>query len=467
MKPFLALLAFCMVVMSCKKDTITTSANAKLSTSIDTLYFDTVFTSVGSTTQYFRIFNDNDQKLRLTNVQLGGGVSSAFKINVDGLPGPSVNDIEIEANDSIYVFVSVKIDPTFSNLPFVVQDSVGIAFNGNQQWVQLQAWGQNANFFRGRAITGDETWNNSKPYVILDGLLIAPGASLTINQGTHVFIHADAPIIVDGTLRALGEKYDSTRVEFRGDRRDEPYRNFPAGWPGIYFRTTSVNNELHFTNILNAYQGVVVSDPSTNANPKLVVNETVIDNCYDAGLLAINSDVRARNCLISNSGKNILLAGGGRYDFVHCTAVSISNNLITHKDPVLFISNFVEDGTVTVTKPLAATFRNCIFWGDNGTVDDEVVIKKQATTPFAIEFHNSLWKAKTDPASVQGVKSFNTLANQNPVFESVNTQRNIYNFRLKDGSPAINKGIPTGILYDLDGNLRAVGNPDLGAYERQ
>lgn len=178
-------------------------------------------------------------------------------------------------------------------MPFVVQDSVGIAFNGNQQWVQLEAWGQNANFYRGRAITGDETWTNSKPYVILDGLLIAPGASLTINRGTRIFIHADAPIIVDGTLKVLGEKYDSTRVEFRGDRRDEPYRNFPAGWPGIYFRASSVNNELHFANILNAFQGVVVSEPSMHANPMLLLSETVIDNCYDAGLLAINSDVRA------------------------------------------------------------------------------------------------------------------------------------------------------------------------------
>lgn len=467
MKPFLALLAFGLTIISCKKDTITTSANARLSTSIDTLYFDTVFTSVGSTTQFFRIFNNNDQKLKLTNVQLGGGVSSAFKINVDGIPGPSVNDIEIEANDSIYVFVTVKIDPTFSNLPFVVQDSVGIAFNGNQQWVQIEAWGQNANFYRSRIITADETWTNSRPYVILDGLLIAPGASLTINKGAKIFIHADAPIIVDGTLRALGEKYDSTRIEFRGDRRDEPYTNFPAGWPGIYFRANSINNELHFTNILNAYQGIVVVEPSINASAKLVLNETVIDNCYDAGLLAINSDVRARNCLISNSGRNIILAGGGKYDFLHCTAVSISNNFITHKDPVLFVSNFIEEGTVTVTKPLAATFRNCIFWGENGTVDDEVLIKKQGTTLFSVDFQNSLWKVKTDPLSVQGVKSSNIILNQNPVFDSINTQRNFYNFRLKDGSPAINKGTTTGTSYDLDGNPRAVGNPDLGPYERQ
>src|SRR5258708_36212622 len=91
-------------IISCKKDYFITSSNAVLHTSDDSLHFDTVFTSVGSVTGFFRIYNDNNQKLRLDKVSLGGGAGSYFKINVDGTPGPEADDIEINANDSVYVF---------------------------------------------------------------------------------------------------------------------------------------------------------------------------------------------------------------------------------------------------------------------------------------------------------------------------------------------------------------------------
>ena len=460
-----ALIVF--LTISCKKDTTITSANAKLSTSIDTLYFDTIFTSTGSVTRYFRIFNNNDQKLRLGSVLLKGGVNSSFKINVDGFTGPVINDVEIEANDSVYVFVTAKIDPTATNIPFVIQDSILIAYNGNEKWVQLAAWGQNANFYRSRAITGNESWTKTKPYVILDGLFVAPGATLTIHAGTKIFVHADAPIIIDGTLKVFGEKYDSTRVLIRGDRLDEPYRNFPAAWPGIYLRETSVNNELNFLNIQNAYQGIVVAEPSQNANPKLTINETIIDNCYDAGILAIHSSIKAKNCLISNCGKNLVLVNGGNHEFSHCSVVSVSNNFITHKDPVLLLTNFIQDGSSLISKPLSAVFRNCLFWGENGTTEDEVVVNKQGSASLDVDFQNCLWKVKKDPMSTGGVKSSNIIANQQPAFDSINIQRNFYSFRLKDGSPGVNKGTPTAIFTDLDGNPRPVGLPDIGCYEKQ
>jgi hypothetical protein len=468
MKPFhILLIVVIFFTVSCKKESFITSGNARLSTSADTLHFDTLFTSVGSVTQYFRIFNNNDQKLKLSNIELSGGTSSAFKINVDGFTGPAVRDVEIEANDSVYVFVTVKIDPTLEDIPFVFQDSVQIEYNGNRKWVQLEAWGHNANFFRSKVVTGSESWTNSKPYVILDGLFIAPGATLTISKGTRIFVHADAPIIVDGTLRVLGERYDSTRVTFRGDRLDEPYRNFPAAWPGIYFRETSINNELNFVNIINAYQGIVLLQPSINSNPKLVLNESVVDNCYDAGILAIQSSIRSKNSLISNCGKNMVLVNGGNYDFNHCSVVTISNSFITHKDPVLLLTNFIEEGTTVTSNPLSAVFKNCIFWGENGTVEDEVVVNKQADAPLDVDFQNCLWKVKKDPTLTQGVKSSDIIPNQSPAFDSINVQRNYYSFRLRGGSPAVDKGLPSGVLLDLDGNPRPIGFPDMGSYEKQ
>src|SRR5215831_9043177 len=235
-----------LLIISCKKDSFITGSNAALHTSDDTLHFDTVFTSVGSVTGSFIIYNDNGQKLRLDKVMLSGGAASFFKINVDGTVGPEADNVEIDANDSIYVFVSVKIDPSAADLPFVVQDSIGIQYNGNKKWVQLEAWGQNANFIRSSIITGNQTWTNNRPYVIVGGVQIDTTATLTIQKGCKVYLHADAPFIVDGTLLVNGEQYDSTRVIFRGDRLDDPYRDFPAGWPGIIFRGQRKNNILQY-----------------------------------------------------------------------------------------------------------------------------------------------------------------------------------------------------------------------------
>lgn len=455
------LIATC-IITACRKDSFITG-NANLSTSADTLHFDTVFTSVGSVTHFFRIYNNNNQKLKLKSVSLSGGAQSVFKVNVDGTPGPTVSNIDIEANDSLYVFVSVKIDPTAADLPFVIRDSIHIRYNNQEQWVQLEAWGQNAHFLRSTLIPGNATWTNDKPYVILGGLQVDTNATLTIQEGCRIYMHADAPFIVDGTLLVNGDKYDSTRVVFQGDRLDEPYRDYPGAWPGVYFRGESKDNFLRYAVIKNAYQGITAVGPSVNANPKIILSESIIDNCYDAGIQAAQSDIRAQNCLVSNCGKNMVLGLGGNYDFNHCTSVAYSNTFIQHKEPVLQLTDFVREGNTVITAGLSATFSNCIFWADNSVVEDEVVTSKQGSGPFNVSFQNCLWKVKNNPANAS---SEGIIVNQSPVFDSVDTQKRWYNFRLKVESPAINKGKATPLAIDLDGNPRPVDLPDLGCYER-
>jgi hypothetical protein len=464
MKYLLVAILLTGIFLSCKKESFINSSTASLATSADSLHFDTVFTTTGSITKFFRIYNQNNQKLRLSKVALSGGSNSRFKINVDGTQGPAVTDIEMDANDSIYVFVTVKIDPSSANLPFVVQDSILIDYNGNERWVQLDAWGQNANFMRSKLITGNVTWTNTKPYVITGGLLVDENATLTIEKGCRIYLHADAPFIVDGTLNITGEKYDSTRVVFKSDRLDDPYRDFPGSWPGIYFRETSKNSSLQYASVLNAYQGIVAEKPASNSNPKVLLSECIVDNCYDAGILGLQTSIRAENCLVSNCGKNLVLLYGGTYDFSQCTAASWSNSYILHKDPVLTVTNYYKDGNTLYTANCTGSFKNCIFWGENGTTEDEVVTDKQNNATFNVTFQNCLWKVKNNPAYIN---STNIIANQSPLFDSINTQSRLYNFRLQDGSPAINKGANTGITLDLDGNPRPVGAYDLGCYEKQ
>ena len=462
---FLVSISILILFYSCKKDSFITSSDAQVSISADEIKFDTVFTTTGSITQSFKIINDNDQKLRLSSIKLMGGSASYFKINADGFTGPEVSNIEMEANDSVYVFVSVSINQSGANIPFIIKDSIQVNYNGTTRQINLEAWGQNAHFFRNKKITADETWNNDLPYVILGSLTVDANKKLTINKGCRIYVHADAPILVDGTLEINGEKDTVGRVYFRGDRLDEPYNDFPAGWPGIFFRTASKDNIFNYAVIKNAYQALAVIDPSVNANPKLVLNECIIDNAYDAGLIAVNSSIRARNCLVSNCGKNVILAKGGDYQFTHCTVASFSNSYIPHRDPVLFVSNYILVNNSPVTANLSALFRNCIFWGQDGTVDDEVVVAKSGNTTFNVNFDYNLWKVQTAPANITSTGIIN---NQNPVFDTINTVKRLYSFRLKDGSPAKNAAANSSVTIDLDGKPRPVGvAPDLGCYEKQ
>ncbi len=455
----LLILSFTLFLFSCRKDSFITSPDAGISITADTLHYDTVFTAVGSVTQSFKIINDNNQKLRLSSVKLMGGAGSKYKMNVDGVATTEANGIEIEANDSVYVFVQVNVDPNADNLPFIIRDSIQVSYNGNNELVQLEAWGQNAHFFRNKEVLVNETWTNDLPYVIQGYLYIDINQTLTIEKGCRIYVHADAPIIIDGSLKVNGGKDTIDRVYFRGDRLDEPYSDYPAAWPGIYFRADSKDNVLNYAVIKNSFQSIAAEGPSVNANPKITLNQCVIDNSYDAGIIALNSSISATNCLISNCGKNIAIGRGGDYEFTHCTVVSYSNNFIEHKAPVLSVSN--SDGTNIA--PLKAIFRNCIFWGEGGVHEDEVTVAKNSSDH--VEFDHNLWKVKTAP---QGIIT-GIINNEPPQFDTINVSKNYYDFRLTQrNSPAVDAGTNTGITIDLDGNTRLVGTkPDLGCFEKQ
>ncbi len=459
---FIFLLSF-LILFSCRKDSFITSGDARVTLSADTLKYDTLFVTAGSTYRTFKIINENNQKLRLSSLKLMGGAGSFYRMNVDGVAGTQFSNLDIDANDSLYVFVQVNINPNANNLPFIVRDSILISYNGRNRWVQLEAWGQNAHFFRNKTVSANEIWNNDLHYVILGYLLVDTNRTLTINKGCRIYIHADAPILVDGTLQVNGLKDTADRVYFRGDRLDDPYKDYPAGWPGIFFRGVAKDNVLNFAVVKNAYQAIGVQDPSPNANPKLMLNECIIDNAYDAGIVSINSSIQARNCLVSNCGKNVFLVKGGNYQFTHCTVATYANPYIDHRNPVLVVSNFITVNNNPVTANLDAVFRNCIFWGENGLVNDEVTVLKNGNTIFNVNFDHNLWKVQTVPANITSNQIIN---NQPPQFDSINTYKNYYDFRLKASSPAFDKGVNAGVIIDLDGKPRPIVLPELGCFEK-
>jgi hypothetical protein len=293
-------------------------------------------------------------------------------------------------------------------------------------------------------------------------LLVDSNVTLNIGPGCRIYSHANAPIIVDGTLLANGTVSDS--INFRGDRLDRDYRDLPAGWPGIYFRESSKGNVLTHTSVLNAFRALVVNQPASNGLPKLILNSCVIDNAYDAGILCLNSSLKAVNCLVSNCGINILIANGGNYEIDQCTVAAYSNLYLLHKQPAVAMTNWDSADNQLFTYPLSVNFQNSIIWGDNGSVEDEVFVSKKGSDPFTVNFNHVLYKARTAPDLINFT---NPLLNMDPQFDSIGVGTRYFDFHLNTKpSPAVDAGFDLGINTDLDGRTR-IPPPDLGCYEKQ
>ena len=68
--------------------------SASLNFSSDTILFDTIFSSIGSTTFQLTVYNNNNFDIS-TNVRLSGNTEGNFRMNVDGESGNNVESIEI------------------------------------------------------------------------------------------------------------------------------------------------------------------------------------------------------------------------------------------------------------------------------------------------------------------------------------------------------------------------------------
>ena len=110
---------------ACKRDFFSESGPGELQFSADTIIFDTLFTSVGSTTHTLKVYNRNNNSVTISSIYLANlNSEGVYRINVDGVAGTHTENVKIAANDSIYVFVEATINPVGSNLPYLVTDSL-------------------------------------------------------------------------------------------------------------------------------------------------------------------------------------------------------------------------------------------------------------------------------------------------------------------------------------------------------
>lgn len=452
---------------SCKKTQILNDGGA-LRFSADTLLFDTVFVALGSATYKIKIFNEQNQPVKLSSIRLAKGNASSFKLNVNGISGNEVKDQELAAKDSMYVYSTVTIDPNSSLSPFVVEDQLIATLNGKDFTVPVVAYGQNARYVFD-SVLSTQTWDNVLPYVIINNALVDKDQTLTINPGCRVYVHPNSRLFVEGTLLINGTKKDS--VVFQSDRIDRSYFSYldlPGEWGGLYFTENSKNNKLKWAVIKNCGSSTALGESFVQPAAIQVDNNTSLANAADGvqlencilqnsigyGLLSFGGKVQMRNCLVNTCGaQNVGVFQGGIFDFAQCTFVTYGTRWVNHSEsPVMSLLNYFDTSqTGFIPGNLKVTVRNCIVYG---TLENELICNNKGGGQFDVSFEACLIKAKEANALVNFASC---KFNEDPMFEDYDK----WNYRLKVGSPAANAGITPFFGTNLDD---MGGGTNMGAY---
>lgn len=501
----LLLLVLLILWSSCRNDFESDPSTGNLQFSKDTLFLDTVFTNIGSSTYRFKVYNRTSEDVTIPIITLERGEASNYRLNVDGISGKTFNNIQVLAKDSIFVFVetTTNITDQTTDTEFLYTDRVLFDTAGNQQDVDLVTLVKDATFlFPSRnTMTGEiETlslgtdneskiegfflqddqlkFTNEKPYVIYGYAAVPSGKTLTIDPGARIHFHTNSGIIVanEGTLHVNGElstdpELLENEVIFEGDRLESGFSNIPGQWGTIWLTAGSTNHSINHATIKNATVGILMDSNDGGTDPTLTIKNTQIYNSSNVGLLARTGNILGENLVINNAGQVSLNCSlGGTYNFNHCTFTNYSRIGSGFRElPTVLIDNNlkINETDVVVADLLAANFTNCIIYGNQ---DLEVIFSKVEGTAFNYNFKNCLIRFNDtgDQFSSNPLYDFtntdlfeNNIFNEDPAFKE--SFKNMLN--ISENSAANGKASTPTTGSDILGTPRDTSSPDIGAYE--
>ncbi len=462
----IAILAFTMP--GCHRNN-TGEANLEFST--DTVMFDTVFTTITSSTRTFAVRNTTGAPLEV-DIALAGGEQSYYSINVDGVAGTEFHDVEIPAHDSIFVFVKVNINPTNQNLPYLINDSIMFYQKDRTQSVQLVAFGQDAHFIipdngpssmRYHIVAHEHEhvhWTNDKPWVIYGWAVVDSLGKLTIDPGTQVYVHNGGGIWVYryGNIHINGTIEEP--VTITGDRLEDFFANDYAQWNSLWINEGSEDNLIENAIISNSSYGVHLESLEEYTGNKTVINNSVIHNNQVMGVRAEGAVLEMNNCQVSSNGRYSLALMVGDFTLNHVTVANYFTQAARSTPAVALTNNYTkteiiggEAFNITYVGNTNAVFNNCIIYGP---LDNEFATGTSSEAELNYTLNHCLVKRD----SINNNHYIDCL-NANPQFIATYGQ----NYNIQETSPAIDAGMEgLGITTDILGRLRN-GLPDLGAYE--
>lgn len=440
---------------SCKKSNGLSQANVTFST--DTLLFDTVFTTLGSTTQQFKIYNPDSKTILVQEVELMGGKNSPFRINLDGVTGIKFENVSIEGKDSLFAFVDVKLKVNNQSLPMVVEDSIRFRTNGKDYYLNLAVWGQDVYIHNNEVIT-ETVWKSDKPHLIYGTVAVDSAKTLSIEAGAKIHLHKKGMLMVyKGALHVNGTK--EKPVVFQGDRLEDFYKEVSGQYYGIYLHQAQ-SSTINYADIRNGTVGIhVYSEDKDNQQATLTVTNTIVQNHASYGMLLFaNPAVKMENCIVSNNEKyGLFILQGARYYINHCDILDYGKD---EKSAALVLKNnyYNPADKTTYLSDMEGTINNSVIYGQR---DFAVLIDTIQTTGAKINlvFNSCLLKWKNENS---GSNFKNIRWNLNPYFKNPAK----YDYHFESNSP-LQGGADPNLMnaFDIEGNSRSSTAPDIGAYE--
>ncbi|WP_299103483.1 right-handed parallel beta-helix repeat-containing protein [uncultured Winogradskyella sp.] len=505
---------------SCRDDFEFSPNTGNLQFAKDTIYLDTVFSTIGSSTYNLKVYNRSDTDIVIPTIQLENGENSLYRMNIDGSTGVQndeqigkfFEDVELLANDSLFIFIETTIDINSPHLgalenQFLYTDKILFDSGSIQQDVDVVTLVKDAVFIypnrelneedntyiietltfdvdgdgtpdetalQGRFLTDEElTFTNEKPYVIYGYAGVDAGKTLIMEAGARVHFHADSGIIVtDGaTLNINGDlSADQDTLEneviLQGDRLEPLYEDIPGQWGTIWFYNGSENNSINYATIKNATIGILSEGNQNAINDKLTITNSQIYNVSSFGILGRATSIKAENLVINNCGQSSFAGTfGGKYNFTHCTIANYWNTSFRDYTALLLNDFLVDENNTVFTNELSeANFNNCIIYGND---NPELTIENEGSV-FNFKFNNCLIRFDNDILENTGNYVFNdtnffegNIFNQLPDFEDP------YENLMRIGFDSGAKGIGSSdylINLDILGGVRSSSAIDAGAY---
>lgn len=458
----LLLLIITAVMQSCIEDGVSSSSADQPTFSTDSLKLGTVFTEQGSTTHRFLVYNRHDKIININSIRLRDMIQNVFRLNVDGESGSEFHNVEIRPNDSIYVFVEATLPPNGKIGPLTISNALDFTTLGVTKSVVITADGIDVTRLKAAIIDTDTRLTAERPYQLFDSLVVAPGVTLTIDPGAHLYFHDKSELIVRGSLRVNGTP--ESPVNMTGDRTGNvvasiPFELMSGQWGGIYFATTSSANKMVNTSIRNMSYGVVVDSvaASTPDNPALYLLNCQIHNSAGYILQAAHSAVTAIGTELTDAANGIVYIRGGNLTMNHCTIANYY--LFSALGGAALQLDHINDETDDLSglPKLQADITNTIIYG-NGTD-----ISHGDLTGTAVTLRRCLLKS----AGTDDDNFINCLWDTDPAYYTVREEY-LFDYRLKPESPAIQAADPALTLPDAATDRYGVARltpPSLGAYE--
>lgn len=373
------------MLLSCEQESfVRDGGEVQLAFSIDTVAFDTVFTTMGTATQKVTVYNRSDDNLILSSVTLEKGRTSRFRLNVDGDTSMIAHDVEIEAGDSIFVFVQANINPNDEQSPFLVEDAVSFS---NGQRLPLTAWGRNAVYHITPCDSvwlriGSETWTDSLPHVVVGNVLVSEDCTLRLTAGAEVHFATNAMLIVDSAARLLVQGTAERPVLLTSLRHDGWYRFLPGQWQTVWFYNYSTGNMIDHAVIENATGGL-----RCYPGAQLTVSNSMLRNISDCAIIGQGATVTGNNLLVYDCLAGFTALMGGSYDFRHCTFANYWSYNARKIETIVLSNQMLTSAGVVGGALTKADFVDCIIWG---TRSSEVLLSEDERWPFNYRFVHSI-----------------------------------------------------------------------------